>query len=58
MTMIRVNPTYLSKADGTMEYRMIQSMRFAVKVSKAYDNSRYPPSRPLSSGLTSNRLNG
>jgi hypothetical protein len=35
-------PYYLSKADGTRSYRMIQSMRFAVKVSKAYDNPRYP----------------
>jgi hypothetical protein len=35
-------PYFLTKADGTMEYRMIQSMRFAVKVSKSYDNPRYP----------------
>jgi hypothetical protein len=37
---------YLSNTSGTPEatspYRMIQSMRFAVKVSKAYDNPRYP----------------
>jgi len=39
-------PYYLSntegKAEATSQFRMIQSMRFAVKVSKAYDNPRYP----------------
>jgi hypothetical protein len=39
-------PYYLSNSEGSAEssspYRMIQSMRFAVKVSKAYDNPRYP----------------
>jgi len=37
---------YLSNTEdapeATSPYRMIQSMRFAVKVSKAYDNPRYP----------------
>lgn len=36
-------PYYLEKTStGEKQYRMVQSMRFAVKVSKAYDNPRYP----------------